>query len=191
MDIGKVKKLREETGISLGECKKALEKAGGDLDKARKSLSVRKKKLAQKRKGRETGEGVIGSYIHSDKKVGVLVDLRSETDFVARSEKFEKLAHDLAMQVAALGPEFVSADDIKKGYFDEARQEWKKEFSGKPEEVVEKIIEGKIEKLKKEMCLLEQPFIKDEDRTVKEVLQSHVAEFGENIKVKRFVRYEI
>lgn len=191
MDLEKIKKLREETNISLGECKKALEQAGGDLVRAREVLAEREKKLARKRKGRETGEGVIASYTHSDRRVGTLLDLRSETDFVARSEKFKQLAHDLAMQVAAMKPRFVSASRMEKEYLRKKKEEWREEFSDKPESVREEIVEGKTEKMKEDICLLSQEFIKQEGKTVREVIQGYVAEFGENIRVERFERYAI
>ncbi len=193
VEIEKIKTLREETGLSLGECKKALEEKNGDMEKAKTFLAKRESRLAAKRKGRSTRQGVITSYVHNNKKVGVLLDLRSETDFVARSDKFQKLAHLLSMQVAAMGPEFVSREKIPNGVLEEKKNEWRKEYEkeGKPEKVVEEIIEGKLEKFEEEVCLLAQPFIKDDEQTVEDLIDSYRAEFGENITVERFTRYEI
>jgi len=193
VDVEKIKQLREETGLSLGECKKALETAGGKIEKARSILKKAQKKLASKRKGRAVEQGLIASYIHSNRKVGVLLDLRSETDFVARSKRFYKLAHFLTMQIAAMNPKFIKKEDIPADFLREKREVWKAEFKGqgKPDEVIDDIVEGKMKKLEKEISLFSQPFIKDEDKTVKDVVDSFTAEFGENIVVKRFTRYEI
>jgi len=191
MDIQKLKKLREETNISLGKCKEALDQAGGDLDKAREIIEKKMSALAGKRKERTTGEGIIESYVHPNKKIGALVDLRCETDFVAGSSKFKNLAHDLAMQVAALAPRYVEGSEMPSAYLEEKKEMWKKEFKDKPQAVIEGIIQGRIKKIEEEDCLLEQPFIKNEEKKVKDIINACVVEFGENIRIERFVRYDI
>lgn len=193
IDVEKIKKLREELELSISECKKALEKTRGDIGKAKNLLIKEQTRLASKRKGRRTEEGVIAAYVHNNQKVGVLLDLRSETDFVARSNKFQDLAHLLTLQIAAMNPRFVGREDVAKELLKEKINNWRSEYKkkDKPESVIEEIIRGKLDKFYQEGCLLEQTFIKDEAKTVKEVIDSYVAEFGENIVVKRFTRYEI
>ncbi len=193
IDVEKIKKLREDVELSIAECKKALEKTDGDVEKAKAILIEEQSRLASKRKGRETGEGIIASYVHNNRKVGVLLDLRSETDFVARSSKFEELAHLLSLQIAAMNPLFVARDNVGKELLEEKTDKWRSEYKkeGKPESVIEEIIEGKIDKFYQEVCLLEQTFIKDDTKKVKDMVDAYVAEFGENIVIKRFSRYEI
>ncbi len=193
IEVEKIKKLREEIELSIAECKKALEKTGGDVEKAKALLVEEQSRLASKRKGRKAEEGIIASYIHNNKKVGVLVDLRSETDFVARSSKFEELAHLLNLQIAAMNPRFVTKQDVSQELLKKKMDKWRSEYEkeDKPESVIEEIVKGKIEKFYQEACLLEQTFIKDETKTVRDIIDSYVAEFGENIVVERFTRYEI
>ena len=193
VDVEKIKKLRQETDLPIASCKKALEKAGDDMKKAGILLAEEQKRLAGKRKGRSTEEGIITSYIHNNKKVGVLLDLRSETDFVARSDKFEELAHLLNLQIAAMNPRFVSEEMVPEELMEKNKNDWRQgyEKEGKPTHVVEDIIKGKTENYLKEVCLLSQPFIKDDSKSVKEMIDSYTAEFGENIRVERFARYEI
>jgi len=191
--INQLKKLRAETDVSLAECKKALEESGGDIQAAKDVLRKRGIALAQRKSEREAREGMVESYVHSDRKIGVLVDLRCETDFVARSEEFKKLAHDLALHVAAANPRFVRPEDIPQEYLEGEIEIYREQLSGsgKPKDLIEKILEGKIEKYKKEICLLSQSFVKDDQKTVQDLISEYIAKLGENIIVERFVRYEI
>jgi len=193
VDFEKLKRLRQETNVSMMECKKALEKAGGDLEKAKEILRKKGMEFAIKKEASGTTEGIIESYIHNNKKIGVLLDIRCETDFVARSQEFKKLAHELALHIAAMAPRFIKADDIPEEYLDGERKIYREQFlgSGKPERLIAEIVEGKIKKLKEEISLLNQPFVKEPDKTVKELINEYIAKLGENIVIKKFVRYEI
>ena len=188
-----IKELRARTQASFADCRQALEETEGDLEEAAKRLRVRGAVIAEKRSGRDTDAGIVEAYIHSNSRVGVLVDLHAETDFVARSGEFKALAHDLALHIAAANPRYVSPDDIPEEARVEERRLITQQFqdSGKPPQVLEKIIEGKITAMAKEVCLLAQPFVKDSDKTVQDVLDEAVAKFGEKVIVKRFVRYQI
>ena len=192
MDIvDKIKKLREETGISLMECKKACEETKGDIEAAKEILRKRGQAMAAKRSGRETGEGIVDSYIHHNGKLGVLLDIRCESDFVARSDDFKELSKNICLQIAAMNPTFVSEEDIPSEVIDKEREIAAEQASGKPADVVEKIIEGKIKGYAKENCLLLQPWIKDNSKTVEEMVKEAIAKTGENIAVSRFTRYEL
>ncbi len=185
-----VKELRERTGAGMMDCKRALEETNGDLEQAVANLRERGLAAAQKKAGRDAREGLVSSYIHTGGRVGVLIEVNCETDFVARTDEFQKLVKDLAMQVAGLGAIYVDADHIpedvvaaKKAALvaDDAVQ-------GKPENIREKIVEGQLNKWYKEVCLLEQPF-RDEDRTVRELVTEKISTIGENIRVRRFIRF--
>lgn len=191
--IDALKQLRDKTGVSIMLCKKALDEAKGDFEKALKILEIKSKAVAFKKSERETKSGVIDGYIHSNRKVGVLIELRSETDFVARNELFQKLAHDLAMHIAASNPRFVKKESMPEEIKQEARKIYEEEMSGvdKPKELKEKIIEGKLNARLDEMTLYEQPFVKDQDKKVGEVVEEAILKFGENIEVARFCRFEL
>jgi len=193
IDAAQVKKLRDLTGAGMMDCKRALEEANGDLDKAVEIL--RKKGLAQaaRRAGRAAGEGIVESYIHAGGRIGVLVELNCETDFVARTEEFHSLAHDIAMQVAASSPQYVSKEDVPEAVLAKEREILlaQAENSGKPAAVLEKLVAGRLEKFYQEVCLLEQPFIRDPKKTVKDLVLEHVARLGENITVRRFARFAV
>lgn len=191
--LDKIKTLREQTGVSLQECKKALEEAEGDIEKALSILKKASLKTAEKKSERETGAGIIEAYVHLNGKVGVLVDLRSETDFVAKNPEFKELAHNIALQIAALKPKFVSRADIPANVKEDLEEVFKKDVKDmkKPPEIIQKIIEGKMESVYKEEILLEQPFVKQQDITVSDMLKSAIQKFGENIKISRFIRFEI
>jgi len=193
ISIEDVKKLREETGVSVTDCQKALEETKGDFDKAKEILRKKGMELAGKRAGREVAHGIIDSYIHPNKRVGVLLELRCESDFVARSPDFQNLAHELCLQIAAMAPLFVKEEDISEELLDREKKIYKEQFStsGKPQEVVDQIIEGKLKKYKEGVSLLSQPWIKDQTKTVKDLLDESVAKIGENIVIKSFARYEI
>ncbi len=194
MDIvNKIKKLREETGISLMECKKACEETKGDIEAAKVILRKRGELMAAKRSGRETGEGMIDSYIHHNEKLGVLLDIRCESDFVARSEDFKNLSKNICLQIAAMNPTFISSQDIPSEVLDKEREIALEQIkkSEKPANLIEKIIEGKIKSYSKENCLLLQPWIKDDSKTVEEMIKETIAKTGENITINRFTRYEL
>lgn len=187
-----VKKLRDQTGAGLMECKSALVEADGDLEKAVTILRKKGQAAAEKKAGRSTSEGLIGSYIHAGGKIGVLIEVSCETDFVAKTDDFQGLVKDLAMQVAAASPGFVKREDVPAEILDKEREILKgqAEQSGKPAQVIEKIVEGRLNKYFSERVLLEQPFIKDPDITVQEFITSKIAVLKENIQVRRFMRYE-
>lgn len=190
IDAKMVKSLRDKTGAGMMDCKKALEAASGDEEKATVWLREKGLAKAQKRSGRATSEGWIGSYIHSNGKIGVLVELKCETDFVAKSDKFKELAKDLAMQVAATSPVCVSPEQLPQDLLEKEKQIFlhQAKEEGKPENIAEKIVEGRIKKYYKEVCLQEQPFIKDDSKTVNDLINEAVAVLGENIQIGRFTR---
>ncbi|MGB9681139.1 MAG: translation elongation factor Ts [Minisyncoccia bacterium] len=186
-----IKKLREETQAPVMECKKALEEASGDFEKAKKILEKAGKARAEKKEQNVTKTGIIEAYVHSNKKVGVLLELRCETDFVAKNQEFQNLAHDLCMHIAAMNPLYVSLSKIPEAVINEKKEEYKKEVTGKPPEIVEKIVMGKLEKELQEICLEKQPFVKDDTKIVGDLLQEATAKFGEKIEVERFVRFSL
>jgi len=188
-----VKQLRKETGLSVMECKKALEEAGGDFKKAKKHLSRIVQDSARKRYSRQTQQGIVEAYIHSNKKVGAIIKLYCETDFVAKSKEFKDLAHDLAMQVVAVNPFYLKGEDVSSKWVGEEKKALKEEAqkSGKPKDVIKKMVEGKIQKQIQEICLYTQPFIKNPEQTVENYIKEKIAKLGENIKVGEFVRFEI
>ena len=191
--IDQIKKLRAETGISVSECKKALEKANGDIEKAKEILRKLGANVAEKKSAREVHQGIIESYIHPNKRVGVLLEIRCETDFVARSSDFKNLAHELCLQIAAMKPLFVKESDIPQDVIDKEKEIYLEQLkdSGKPKEIIEKIIQGKLEKYKEEKVLFLQPWIKDESKKVKDLVNEYIAKLGENITISKFARYEI
>jgi elongation factor Ts len=186
-----VKELREKTGVGMMECKKALLETDGDVAEAEKHLRKKGMAVAAKKAGRATGEGAIASYIHTGGKIGVLIEVNCETDFAARSDDFKSLVHDLAMHVAAAGPRFVRREEVTEAILDEEREIARAAAlkSGKPENVVDKIVTGKMEKFYAETCLMEQAFVKNPDETVGQMITDAIARIGENIQVQRFVRY--
>ena len=193
VDIEKLKQLREETSVSISECRKALQEANGDIEKAKEVLRSFGEKIADKKSSRDTNTGIIESYIHPNKKIGVLLDIRSESDFVSKSEGFKELAHDICLQIAALNPLFVSMENIPEEILDKEKIIAEAQFkdSKKPENILKEIIEGKLEKFKKENSLLEQLWIKNSEKTIKDLISQQIAKFGENIIIKSFIRYEI
>lgn len=188
-----VNDLRKKTGAGLMECKKALVESNGDMEEA---ITILKKKgiaSAAKKAGREATEGVIQSYIHGGGRVGVLLQLNCETDFVAKNNDFTQLAKDIAMQIAAASPLYVGRDDVPEQLMHKEKEIAKAQAEGKPAQAVEKIVEGKLSKWYKEICLLEQVFVKDPEgkKTIQDVINEMIARIGENIKVSRFVRYQL
>jgi len=186
-----VKELREKTGISIMQCKKALEEVAGDMEKAEILLRKRSKEVAAKKASRDLGAGVVASYIHSNGKIGSLVELLCETDFVAKNEDFKALAKDIAMQVAATEVEFLKKDDISGDAKEKVRETFLKEVEGKPEEMKEQILEGKIDSYFKDRVLLESAFIKDPNVSVGDLVQGATQKFGERTEVGRFIKFTI
>lgn len=188
-----VSELRARTGAGIMDCKKALTEAGGDLEKAVEVLRKAGIAKAAKKAGRSTAEGLVHSYIHPGGKIGVLIEVNCETDFVARNDRFKSLVHDLAMHVAAARPISVRREDIDPETVENERSVLAAQAreSGKPENVVEKMVEGRIQKFFEENALMEQPFIKDQDKSVEEVIKEHISTLGENIVVRRFTRFQL
>lgn len=187
-----VKELREKTGAGMMDCKKALTESGGDFEKAVTVLRQKGLASASKKAGRTASEGSIGSYIHMD-RIGVLVEINCETDFVARTDDFRSLVKDVAMHVAAANPTYVSREDVPQAVIDKERAIYASQVTGKPQQVVDKIVEGKLDKFFSETCLLEQIFIKDPEQKVKikDLVMEKIAKLGENILVKRFARFQV
>jgi len=188
-----VKQLRDRTGAGMMECKKALEEAKGNLDEAEVVLRKRGIASASKKASRSTRQGVIGSYIHQGSQLGVLVEVNCESDFVARTADFKDLVHDLAMQVAAADPQFIRKEDVTPEALAKEKdiQRARALNEGKPEKMLDKIMDGRLGKFYEEICLLEQPFIKDNTMTVGQLIATKIAKLGENITVARFVRYKV
>lgn len=188
-----VKELRERTGVGMMDCKKALAETGCDIEKAVVFLRERGLAKAAKRAGRTASEGLVSAYIHPGNRIGVLVEVNCETDFVAKTDDFKGLVHDIALQVAAARPEYVSRDSVPAEMIEREKEILRAQAlnEGKPEKVVEKMVEGRLEKFFKETCLLDQPFIKNPDITVGNLLHEAIARIGENIVVRRFTRYEL
>ncbi len=193
INAAQVKALRESTGAGVMDCKKALQEAEGDLDKALRILRERGLAGAKKKAGRKTADGVIDAYIHLNNRIGVLLEVNCETDFVARNETFRSMVHDIAMHIAAAAPLYVSAEDVPFDVLEQEREIYRKRAlqEGKPEKVVDKIVEGRLKKFYEEVCLLDQPFVKDPEITVGELVQRTIAAVGENIVVRRFTRYQL
>jgi elongation factor Ts len=186
-----VKQLRDKTGVGMMKCKEALVQAKGDLAEAEKHLRKQGEAAAAKKAGRATGEGLVTSYIHTGGKIGVLLEVNCETDFAARSEDFQDLVHGVAMHIAAAAPRFARREDVSEALLQDEREIAREQAlkAGKPEKIVERIVDGKIEKFFGEACLLEQPYVKDPDKTVGQLITDAVAKIGENIQVRRFVRF--
>jgi len=193
ISIDQIKSLREKTGISMIECKKALEEANGDENKAIEILKKKGIEVAEKKSGRETKQGIVEAYIHSNRKMGALVEVYCETDFVAKNSQFKELAHNLAMHITAMNPLYLSEKEIPEKVIAEEKELLYSQFkdSGKPEKVIEQIVEGKLKKQHEQICLLSQPFIKNPDITIKQLIDEYIAKLGENIRIGKFVRFEI
>ncbi|WP_066507400.1 translation elongation factor Ts [Abyssisolibacter fermentans] len=187
-----VKELREQTAAGMLDCKKALVEAEGDMEKAVEVLRKKGLSKAAKKAGRIAAEGVVMSYIHGG-RIGVLIEVNSETDFVAKGDEFKQFARDMAMQVAAANPKYVTREEVPQEVIEKEKEILKEQAlnEGKPEHIVDKMVVGRLEKFYKENCLLEQPFIKDPDATVNDLLVAKIAKLGENLKIRRFVRFEV
>jgi len=186
-----IKELRDKTGISVMQCKKALEESGGDMEKALVVLRKAAGAAAAKKADRSLGAGAIQSYIHGNGAVGVLVELRSETDFVSGNPEFVALTRDIAMHVAASHPQYLKREDVPEEVLAPAREVFEKEAEGKPAEVKEKIVAGKLDSYFNQIVLLEQPFIKDPERTIKDLIEAATQKFGEKVELTRFVRFGV
>jgi elongation factor Ts len=193
VEVSRVKELREKTGAGILDCQKALAQTQGDMVKAIDWLRTKGLAMAQKKAGRATNEGLIGSYVHPGSKLGVLVELNCETDFVAKTGEFSELIKDVAMHIAASSPSYLKREDVPADLIEREKSLFvaQAKESGKPEAVCEKIATGKLDKYLNEICLLEQPFVKDPGVTIKDLLNQKIAKLGENITVRRFTRYRL
>lgn len=188
-----VKELREKTGAGMMDCKKALTETGGDLDKAVEYLREKGLAAAAKKAGRIAAEGLVDSYIHMGGRIGVLLEVNCEADFVARTDEFRAFVKDIAMQIAATNPQYLSREDVPEEVLEKEREilRIQAKNEGKPDKVIDKIVEGRINKYFTENCLLEQPYIRDTDKTITELLKEKIAQIGENIAIRRFARFEM
>lgn len=193
VDASTVKELRERTGAGMMDCKKVLVETNGDIEKAIEVLREKGLAAAAKKAGRIASEGIVEAYIHGGGRIGVLIEVNSETDFVAKNADFKTFVRDMAMQVAATNPMYVSRDQVDQAVIEKEREIFRQQAlnEGKPEKIVDKMVEGRIEKYYKEICLLEQPFVKNPDMTVLELLNTMIAKIGENLSIRRFTRYEM
>ncbi len=193
VSVEQVKKLRAATGAGILDCRKALEEAGGDFDKAVEILRKKGAAKAAKKAGRETKEGIIDVYSHGGGRIGVMVELNCETDFVARTEEFRHLAHEIALQIAAMSPRYVSEEDVPEEVLEKEREiaRERARAQGKPEHVLDRIVEGMISKFLDEVVLLRQTYIRDDSKTIRDLITEAIAKIGENIVVRRFVRWEV
>ena len=193
VDMAMVRKLREQTGIGILECKKALEEVGGDFDKAVDLLRKKGYEKAKSKSSRATNQGVINSYIHTNNRIGAMVEIACETDFVAKNEDFIQFTKDVCMQIAAMNPEFISSNDIPEEVISKEKELIREQLkdSGKPENILDNIVEGKLKKYYSEVCLLNQTFFKDDQFTIESLLTEKIHKIGENIVIKRFTRYEV
>ncbi|MSQ47129.1 MAG: translation elongation factor Ts [Deltaproteobacteria bacterium] len=191
--LAQIKELRERTGAGVVDCQKALNESGGDVEKAITFLREKGLAAAAKRAGRSAAQGTVGAYIHGGGKIGVLLEVNCETDFVARTEEFQKLIKDVAMQVAATNPRYVRRDEVSDAERAREREIYRAqtEQSGKPPAVIERIVDGKLEKFFSDVCLMEQPFIREPGKTIEQLLKEVVARTGENVVIRRFARFQI
>lgn len=186
-----VKDLRDRTGVPMMDCKRALEETSGDMDKAIEALRKKGAAKAAAKAARVVKEGFIGCYIHSNGKIGVMVEINCETDFVAKNEKFREFAKDIAMHIAASNPQYLKREDVPQEVLEKEKEIHRAQVADKPANIQDKIIGGKLDKYFSEICLLEQPFVKDDKMSIRELVNSKITEIGENLVVKRFIRYDI
>jgi elongation factor Ts len=193
IDAKQVKELREKSGAPMGDCLKALQEANGEMEAAFVVLRKRGMASAAKKASRTTNEGAVGTYIHAGGKIGVLVELNCESDFVARTDDFQELLRDIAMHIAATDPRFVSREDVTAAALEREKEIYRAQAAatGKPANIIEKMLEGKLGKFYEEFCLLDQPFIKDQSQTIAQIVATKVAKLGENITVRRFARFKV
>lgn len=188
-----VKELRERTGAGMMDCKRVLVETDGDIEKSIEILREKGLAAAAKKAGRIASEGIVESYIHGGGRIGVLIEVNAETDFVAKNTEFKAFVRDMAMQVAATNPLYVSRDQVDQTVIEKEKEIFRHQAlnEGKPEKIVDKMVEGRVEKYYKEICLLEQPFVKDTNMTVQDLLNSMISKIGENMSIRRFIRYEL
>ena len=188
-----IKKLRESTECSIGDCKKALDEAKGDFEKAKTVLMLSAAKTAAKKSARETKEGIVATYLHSNNKIGVMIELLSETDFVAKNAAFSDLAHNIALHIAAMNPQYISIEEIPKDVYQAVYAQAEEEVAkmGKSSKIAKDIVEGKVQAYFGAQSLLSQSYVKDQDKTISDLMKEAIAKFGENIKVARFARFEL
>ena len=193
IDAKLVKELREKSGAPMGDCLKALQEAQGDMENAFVVLRKRGMASAAKKASRSTNEGAVGNYIHAGGKIGVMLELNCESDFVARTEDFQELLRDISMHIAAVDPRFISRDEVTESDVEREKEIYRSQAAatGKPANIIEKMLEGKMGKFYEEVCLLDQPFIKEQSQTIAQVIATKVAKLGENITVRRFARFKI
>ncbi len=193
ISAAQVKELRERTGAGMMDCKKALQETNGDMEKAIEILRERGLAAAAKKASRIAAEGIVESYIHGGGRIGVLVEVNCETDFVAKTPEFRSFVKDIAMQIAASNPQYIVRDEIPQDVIEKEKEILRVQArnEGKPEKIIERMVEGRIEKFFNEVCLMEQQFIKDNDKTVRDLVNEKIATIGENINIRRFVRYEL
>ncbi len=190
---GVVKELREITGAGFMDCKRALEESNGDVEKAVELLREKGLAAAAKKAGRIAAEGIVESYIHMGGKIGVLVEINCETDFVAKTPEYKSFVRDIAMQIAAANPQYIAREEVPEELIAKEKEIFKAQAlnEGKPERIIDKMVEGRIEKYYKELCLLEQPFVKDTDKSIRDIVNEKISKIGEKINIRRFVRYEM
>lgn len=193
VDMSLVKKLREKTGIGILECKNAITEANGDIEKAIEILRKKGFEKAKSKASRVTNQGVIGSYIHANKKIGILVEVKCETDFVTKNEDFLSLVKEISLQIAAMNPLYISEKDVPEEVVEKEKEIYREQLkkSGKPDNIIEKIIAGKLKKFFSEVCLLHQKFFKNEKVTIENLITEIIHKIGENIVIKRFIRYQL
>jgi elongation factor Ts len=193
VDIALIQQLRERTGLGMMDCKKALEETNGDIEKAVDLLRKKGAAVAAKRSDKTTAEGLVHAYIHPGSQIGVLVEINCETDFVARTDTIKELAHDICMHIAAMKPLYLSSADVDPKFLEHEKDILRAQLaqSGKTGSVVDQILQGKLKKLYTEICLLEQPFIKNDKQTINDLVQQAIAKTGENVKITRFARFEV
>ncbi|MFP4250064.1 MAG: translation elongation factor Ts [Armatimonadota bacterium] len=193
VNVQNVKTLREKTGAGFMDCKNALTEAGGDMEKAVDLLRQKGIDVAMSREGKAAEEGVISSYVHAGNQIGVLVDLRCETDFVARTDEFREFGRDIAMQIAAMDPKWIAPEDVPEEALEREREVLTQQAleEGKPEHIVEKMVEGRLQKFYSEVCLMDQPFIRDDSLTIEDKLNELITQTGERVVINRFVRYQV
>lgn len=193
ISIELIQKLRERTGIGMMDCKKALQEADGDIEKSIELLRKKGSLVAEKRSSNVTSEGLIHAYIHPGSRIGVMVEINCETDFVARTEDMQNFAHDVCMHIAAFRPSYLAPENVDETFLNKERAIYREQLiaAGKPEKMVDQIVEGKVKKLYGEVCLLQQPFVKNDQLTVDNILKELIAKMGENIKIRRFAHFEL
>jgi elongation factor Ts len=193
IDMSLVKKLREQTGVGILECKKAIGEANNDFEKAIELLRKKGFEKAKSKASRATNQGAVGSYIHSNNRIGVLLELGCETDFVAKNEDFLALKKEICLQIAAMSPKYISEKDIPQNVLEKEKEIYREQMknTGKPDHIIDKIIEGKLKKFYTEVCLLHQSYFKEEEKTIEDLIAEKIHKLGENITIKRFIRYQV